>query len=58
MKFFNRKPKAHLDEFCRDFYDRTFRSNIGGSNVGSIFLDTVRQAVIEADSSFASGVML
>jgi len=58
MKFFNRKPKAHLDEFCRNFYDDQILppsiKGLEGLNVDSIYFDTVRQSVIEADSSFVS----
>lgn len=55
MKFFNRKPKARPDEFCRDFYNnQILHPNIEGLDVSSIYFDTVRQSVIEADSSFAS----
>ena len=55
MNFFNRKPKVRLDECCRNFYDNhILHPNIEGLSVGSIYFDTVRQSIIEADSSFAS----
>lgn len=52
MNFFTRKPKVHLDEFCRGFYDRAFRSDINGMNLYTSILDIERQSVMEADSSF------
>lgn len=54
MRFFNRKPKLHLDEFCRDFYDNhILYPKIAGINVSSYF-DTVWRFVIEVDPSFVS----
>jgi hypothetical protein len=54
MNFFTRKPKVHLDEFYRDFYDRAFRSKIRDMDLYAGLLDMDRQFVIKADSSFVS----
>ena len=54
MNFFIRKPKVHRDEFCRDFYDRAFRSNIRDVNLYTALCDMDTQFVIKADSSFVS----
>jgi hypothetical protein len=55
MSLFSRKPKIRLDEFCRDFYDRNIlHAIIGGRDAGSVFFETMRDSVTEADSSFSS----
>jgi hypothetical protein len=57
MGLFNRKPKVHLSEFCRDFYTEVILhpaiEDVEDIEPNSIFFETVRRSVIEVDSSFA-----
>ncbi len=54
MGFFSRKPKVPLEEFCRKFYDNNIlHPVIAGLDVGSLFFDSLKQIVTEADASFA-----
>jgi len=54
MRFFTRKPKVPLEEFCREFYNNNILYPvIAGHDVGSMFFDSLKQIVTEADASFA-----
>jgi hypothetical protein len=54
MGLLGREPKISIEEFCREFYDaQIFRPIIAGTDVGSVFLETVFNSVVEADQSFA-----
>lgn len=55
MGFLTRKPKVALEDFCRQFYDsQIFHPVIAGTDVGSVFWETVSTSLTEADSSFAT----
>lgn len=54
MGFLSRKTKTDAVEFARDFYERSvFGSLTAGRDFASVFADTNRNLVIEADASFA-----
>lgn len=54
MGLFSHKPKISIKEFCRQFYDtQIFHPIIAGTDVGSVFFETVFSSVVEADQSFA-----
>ena len=55
MGLLRRKPKIGIEEFCREFYDtQIFHPIIAGTDVGSVFWETVFKSVVEADQSFAT----
>lgn len=53
MNLITRKHKIRLGQFCEDFYSRNLLYPIiQGINAGAIFLDTIRQSIVNADPSF------
>lgn len=54
MGLFNRNPKIGIEEFCREFYDtQIFHPIIAGTDLSSVWWDTVFNSIVEADQSFA-----
>jgi len=54
MGLFKSKPKISVEDCSRQFYDSSiFQAVIAGSDVWSGYLDTVFEAVVDADQSFS-----
>jgi len=54
MSLFSRKPEFGVEDFSRDFYERfILNPAVEGSDVGAMYLDKVRESIVEADKSFS-----
>jgi hypothetical protein len=54
MGIFNKKEEVNLEDFCREFYNKTYLSPVvDGINVGDIFYKSIRNEIIEKDPTFA-----
>lgn len=53
MGLFSKKQEVNLEDFCRDFYDKNYLNPvIGGVDVSSVFYNTTKRSIVEADSTF------
>lgn len=54
MGFFSKKQKVNLEEFCSEFYEKNILNPvIEGINAGSVFVDTIKRNIVEADNNFS-----
>lgn len=54
MGLLHRKPNISVEECCQEFYDtQIFHPIIAGTDLSSVWWDTVFNSIVEADQSFA-----
>lgn len=54
MSIFSKKKEVSLEDFCRDFYEKTILNPvIQGIDAGAIYFETVRKNAVEADQRFS-----
>ncbi|MFH0936936.1 MAG: hypothetical protein V1808_01430 [Candidatus Daviesbacteria bacterium] len=53
MGIFSKKQEADLEDFCSDFYEKNYLNPIIGEvNVSTVFYETTKCSIVEADSTF------
>ena len=54
MSFFSKKTEVGLEDFCRDYYDRSILNPVDAtSDFGAAYFEAIRYSLTEADASFS-----